>query len=629
MTQRVLNKTQWLLVVLMLTALAWRVYHLESQSLWSDEGLSLYRSRLSLGENLSNIIVVPPNVPTRDTNPPLYFIALSGWRAVAGESEYALRFLSVAAGLLIVPLLYVVGRRLFSTSAGLLAATLGALSPFLVWYSQEARMYTWLAALSLASVYALLRAVEPSANRPVVRWAAWVLITAAAIYTHFTAFFLLPFEGLLILYALWRVRRRWALTAVVVLIGLSVPIGWYGLSRAQGGAEPSIRFRPLPGIAEEMSSTLAVGRTNETFQPWWAVAPTVVLLGAGVFGGLLTKRRGIAIALLYLLAPLLVFYAATFVQPLYSGPRHLMLIAPPFYLLAGFGAAHLGRRVRVIGVLVMVIALGLMGYWLHVQFTDPGYLKDDMRSAAQAIAARAAVSDVVIVHDAISSFVFDYYYDGAAPWQIIPVYPANDEAAALAQFKAAAQAAQRVWFVTRPAPLNGFPPDVLDDWARGHLLRLEHAAYPAIWLGSEYQLYTAHYPIMEAVPVNAEPAVGYWPSDQLSLIGWTATPDNGALRVEVYWRLAAPGQRNLVTTLRLIDGQGATASEIGGTMFDNWSVRDWPVGKVIRQEVRLAQPVAAGDFELWITVSERKSDAPLALGSGAIDYALGTVTIVP
>src|SRR5512139_3509135 len=92
----------WLLIALLLIAFGLRVYHLDAQSFWSDEGLSLYRARLPLGEILSNVIVVPPGVPTRDTNPPLYFIEAGALRLVAGESEYALRFVSVLAGVLLV-----------------------------------------------------------------------------------------------------------------------------------------------------------------------------------------------------------------------------------------------------------------------------------------------------------------------------------------------------------------------------------------------------------------------------------------------------------------------------------------------------------------------------------------------
>ena len=62
MADRSSRWTLWLLVALLLVTFALRVYRLEAQSLWSDEGLSLYRARLTLGENLSNVIVVPPNV---------------------------------------------------------------------------------------------------------------------------------------------------------------------------------------------------------------------------------------------------------------------------------------------------------------------------------------------------------------------------------------------------------------------------------------------------------------------------------------------------------------------------------------------------------------------------------------
>ncbi|HZY43600.1 MAG TPA: hypothetical protein VFF70_02525, partial [Anaerolineae bacterium] len=62
-----MTKSRWLFLALILLAFALRVYRLEAQSLWSDEGLSVYRARLILPENLTNVIVVPPNVPTQDT----------------------------------------------------------------------------------------------------------------------------------------------------------------------------------------------------------------------------------------------------------------------------------------------------------------------------------------------------------------------------------------------------------------------------------------------------------------------------------------------------------------------------------------------------------------------------------
>ena len=84
-----------LVLFLVLGALALRGWELEAQSLWSDEGLSLYRARLPLTEILSNTITVDGQV-TQDTNPPLYFLLLHLVRAVAGESVFALRYLGTA-----------------------------------------------------------------------------------------------------------------------------------------------------------------------------------------------------------------------------------------------------------------------------------------------------------------------------------------------------------------------------------------------------------------------------------------------------------------------------------------------------------------------------------------------------
>jgi mannosyltransferase len=622
---------RWLLVALMLIAFGLRVYRLDTQSLWSDEGLSLYRARLTLGENLSNVIVVPPDVPTRDTNPPLYFVALSGLRALTGESEYALRFLSVIMGVVTVPLLYVTGRRLFSPTAGLLTAVLGALSPLLVWYSQEARMYTSLVVLSLASVYTLLRAIEPTAAHPLRRWLVWMLVTAAALYTHFTAFFLLPFEGLLILTALWRQHRRWVLAAACGLIVLSLPIGLYGWSRAQTGVERSFGFRPLYSMAEEVSSAFAVGRTNETFQPLWAVLPSLLLLSIGSVSGLIRQRRSTLIVWLYLLVPLLGFYAVTFVRPLFSGARHLLLIAPPFYLLVAYGLAVLWQRVRLVGMAALAVVVILMGWWLTVQFSDPAYLKDDMRSAVCTIAAQAEPEDVVIVHDAISSYVFDYYYQrcgGQAPRKIIPAYPSLDVDAALQEFQAEADQAERLWFVTDPRPLNGFDPRVLDEWARGHLLRLGHERFPSIWLGAAYQLYTAHFPIFDALPASAEVRDAIWPSDGLRLAGVDpviATPQRDSAQVGLYWQLDQPAQRNFNFTLRLIDRSGAEWGLWQGMAFDNWSAKKWPAGQYIRQAANIALPpgLPAGEYALMVSVADRQTNEiiPPAAGSAEVEFA--------
>ena len=636
------------LLLMLLLALALRVHRLDGQSLWSDEGLSLYRSRLTLEQNLSNIIVVPPGVPTQDTNPPLYFIALSGWRSVAGESEYALRFLSVIAGVLLVPLLFVTGRRLFSTPAAVLAAALGAIAPFLVWYSQEARMYTPVAALSLASVYVLMRAIDFAPNaahrRQPVRprrgwllWIAWGAITLAALATHFIAFFILPFEAGVLLLALIRARRREVLLVAAAVGVLAVPLLVYGLTRAQQMLDPVFHFRPLDSIAQETWSSFLVGSTGDIFQPWWAVLPGLSILAVAVVGGLLDRvqRRAVLFVLVYLSVPLGVFYAATFFEPLYIGPRHIIFTLPPTYLLLAYGLARLWRRGRVIGGVAGVAVFGLMVWWLGVQFTDPAYLKDDIRSAACTIAAQAQSNDVVVMSDAIGSVMFDYYYTrcgGGAPWTIIPTYPSIEFEPALRQFQAEAQAANRIWYLTGPS--RGFDTRQLDAWARGHLLRLDHQRFPSMWLGSEYQLYTAHFPVFEKLPGAAALRDVRWPGAALHLAGVDPIEVDAArtaARVGLYWQLDRPAPFNPIFTLRLVDDAGAEWALQIGPAFDNWSARQWPTGTLIRQTAELELPhgLPGGRYRLDVKVAARQTDTLLYTSTGAEEIEVVTIDVAP
>jgi 4-amino-4-deoxy-L-arabinose transferase-like glycosyltransferase len=636
------RRARWVLLGLCLLAFAVRVYDLELRSLWSDEGLSLYRARVTLGQNLSNVIVIPPDVPTRDTNPPLYFVLLSGVRAALGEREFALRFLSVLAGVALVPLLFVLGRRWFSVRVGLIAALLGALSPFLVWYAQEARMYTLLLALSVLSVYLLLRAVDEmlrpvSGARRWGLWAAWMLTTLTMLATHFNSFFVLTFEGLYLLIVLFRVRRREAVIVALVLALLAVPLVVYALSRAQYRLDPVFNFRPLESVAQETWSAFLVGAPREIFQPWWAVAPGLLLACVGVIGGLWSKRwRQITLwVLVYLLAPLLSLYVASHWLPLYIGPRHIIFVLPPFYLLVALGAALIWERARWLCVILISLVVGLMTWWQVVQFTDADYLKDDIRAAACTIAAQAQPDDVVIMNDAISSYLFDYYYqrcDGRAPWKIVPTYPSLDFDEGLRAFQAEAETANRVWFLTEPQRAGGFDTKGLDEWARGHWLRLGHQKFASWWLGAAYQLYTAHFPILTALPLSANPSELRWPAIPLRLMGVdpvSIAPERDRAQITYYWQVDRAPEFNLDFTTRLVDSSGAEWGLLIGSAFDNWSAKKWPIGQIVKYTAELVLPhgLPPGEYAVRVKVANRQTGEAQTAADGQDEVEVARITI--
>jgi uncharacterized membrane protein len=168
--------------LIVLLAAVLRLCRLNGQSLWYDEGNSVALAQRSVTTIIQSAAA--------DIHPPLYYIVLSVWVKIFGTGEIAVRLLSVVCGVLTVYLIYRLGRRLCTEGVGMLAAFLAALSPFLVYYSQETRMYmlaTMLGVLSCLLLTWLHNPITPAlppARRPVLVWLAYVLVSAAAVYTH-------------------------------------------------------------------------------------------------------------------------------------------------------------------------------------------------------------------------------------------------------------------------------------------------------------------------------------------------------------------------------------------------------------------------------------------------------------
>ncbi|MDO9065792.1 MAG: glycosyltransferase family 39 protein, partial [Chloroflexota bacterium] len=228
-------------LVVVAVGFALRVHNLASQSLWYDEAFSVYLARMGLGEIIARTAA--------DIHPPLYYFLLHGWMLAAGSSEFALRFLSLIFGVLTLPLFFQVSRRLLrflpvdaAPHTGIITASMAAIAPFYIWYSQEGRMYTLLTFLGALAALLLLRLLAGDARRPRLELVIWAALSVAAIYTHFYGFFLLAFQ---LLYVLWRVRTdagsrlagRDILLAAAAVVLAYLP--WLGVTFTRFGADAS------------------------------------------------------------------------------------------------------------------------------------------------------------------------------------------------------------------------------------------------------------------------------------------------------------------------------------------------------------------------------------------------------
>lgn len=236
-------------------------------SIWFDEAFSAYLVRFDL--------VRLTHFTAQDVHPPMYYWVLKLWTNVFGHSLFAVRSLSWALAIVgLVGLYFVVRYLTKSKSYGLIATAAAALTPTLVRFSEEARMYTLVFAIVMWATYALLRAVETNRHR---YWAVYRTLLAVGMLTHYFA------AMAWLAHWVWRyveVRsgriktffsREW-LMSYVLAIGLFawwIPtVLWQFASVQMGFWIPPI----TPNSPVNYLTDLFFYRESTWMEDWWAVA---------------------------------------------------------------------------------------------------------------------------------------------------------------------------------------------------------------------------------------------------------------------------------------------------------------------------------------------------------------------
>lgn len=393
--------------VLLLTVVgaALRFATVGRQSYWYDEAITATMLDGSL-------VDVFTGVAETESTPPLYYVLGWMWAQLGGTEEGSLRSLSALFGTLTIPVAYAAGRLLVSTRAGVAATALAAVSPLLVWYSQEARAYALLTLLAGASfVLFLLARSEPSSRR----LAAWAVVSALALLTHYFAVFVIAVEAGALLWTHPRLRRlRWAVGAIaavgVCLLPLAAAqarhrrLGWIGgLDLADRVTEALQRL-----VTAAPPSSWAGSTGTEVSPHVWLVAGGTLVLAAVLLATLGSAREQSGAALALVIGSLAICVPVAislFADLVLRGEGDLFLdrnVIGAWVPLAVFVAGGLTtRRAGLVGVLCVA---GLVAWSLIVTVqvaTRPDLQRDDWRGAARAVAIEER--SVVVVYPAYQS----------------------------------------------------------------------------------------------------------------------------------------------------------------------------------------------------------------------------------
>src|SRR4051794_18749782 len=203
------------LVVITAAAAAVRLAALGAQGLDHDEATTAFGVlQPTFGGTLAA-------VEHLERTPPLYYLVAWLWTKPLGFGTGAvdLRLLSAIFGTLTVPMVYLAARELASRRAGVVAATLVALNPFLVWYSQEARAYSLLMLLIALGLYLFARALREPSRRNLGLWA---FVSILALCTHYFAAFVIAAQAAWLLATVRPWRRPLAAVGAVAAGGVAI-----------------------------------------------------------------------------------------------------------------------------------------------------------------------------------------------------------------------------------------------------------------------------------------------------------------------------------------------------------------------------------------------------------------------
>jgi len=654
--QRKLRAPWIALLCVLLIAFALRLFRIAQQSIWYDEGLSLYYARGSLTQVLADA--------SQTEHPPLHPLMLNLWVRVCGDSELAVRMLSVCWGMVAIALVYRLGQR-FLPGIAAPATLLLAVSPLAIWYSQETRGYMLALALQIGLFDCALSLFPIASGSPrhhgIASWARYLLyavLGASALYAHlYSAPFLValnlaflvrfvrlvPIVGLR---RLWPHAAKWALSQVAVA-ALFAP--WLPSVLAQLQANATF-WHGAVGWRQIAGRTLVALSVGETLSGAWATAATWVLSLLALLGTYALARQprrpSWASLWLWVVIPILLQVLINQTRPKFA-VRYLIGVLPAYLLLASAGVRWLFAAARRYAfrpagwaasaaiLLSTAVVGGATARSLGAYYLDSSLYRPDFRAVAAYIQQHGTPDDLIVLLGGHSYPAFTYYYRQALPVLPLPdrLLPSTREPVDVSVLETLDQAIagkQRLWLVLWQPTLADPTGLVVDE--------LEQT-YHRLGVGQTFHdiglllFDVSPGPLLSAHARPSSPLVANL-GDQVQLLGYrlpTATiKPGGTLYLYLYWQSLTAMRHDYKVFVQVLDEHEqivAQLDRIAGA--EAYPTSHWAPGAIVRERFLLTIPpqVPAGSYSLIVGLYDPTPDMPRlpVQGQGAgVDHVLLT-----
>jgi hypothetical protein len=405
--------------LLFLGAFIVRAATVSVEPLWTDEAITIEFARANWDGLLMRLLY--------DASGPGSYWLYKLWLTFC-SAPYEVRYFSALAGAATVPVVYLLGRKLFDSRVGIYAALLLAINPYHFYYSQEIRYPVLLVLIVACQTLAFVQVVDKKS------W-AWAVVYAALTALGFWVQYFIGFFVLAqILWVLANRETRSALVGKGLAVGAGVALAVLPLlpilqmQLLAGKSDRQIQsigqvilqaiLFPILGGSEFHLPRLLILRNlspihDGIYYLMAAFALCVPLLIATVLGVIADgrKKQGRLLLASLTFIPLAIFLLLCSKMPMFR-PKYLLPMLPGILILASAGVVYANRFWRtVLGIVVVGVSLaGLIN-----QHLDPHCKKEAWGKVANTIAAFSKPKDLILLPNQYHSLGFEFSYTGSLP----------------------------------------------------------------------------------------------------------------------------------------------------------------------------------------------------------------------
>jgi hypothetical protein len=465
-------------------------------------------------------------------------------------------------------------------------------------------MYELVAVLALASSYFAARWwTTPRA----LTYGAYFLSTVLALYTHYSAFFVVAAQNLLAL-TRWRARAAFArwLALQIALVLAYAP--WIIAQTSFLRDKASTRFdewgwHGIEMIFGKTFLAFSIGLTVDA--PLAQIATGVFLIVAALGAWTLWRapRAATLLALLHFSVPIVIAYLVNPIMPFFF-ERYVLVALPGFIVLVALGLDDLLRRNRRFALGILGILILFNTFALEEHFYNEAYAKGKYGKMMAHVAAHAQPGDALVLNNPLQKPLYRYY----AP-RDLPAYFLPDGGAAMedppmrAQLAEIARQHSRVWLVMFGNPAEYDPTGYLERWLGANAFK----TYTRGFVDAALTLY---------VMPSAQPAIRRelraTLGEQIHLLGYSldraeVAPEQ-TLLLTLRWQTDVPIPKNYTVFAHVIGGMNPVTQSPLWAQMDTEPVggsrrtTSWRVGEVIEDRYGLWLPAHIPPGEYLIEV---------------------------